>query len=158
MNLFLLNILLAVIWMFLWGWVNAYSFVGGFVLGYIVLGLGSRAMQLPRNYATRGLDLLRFGLFFVRILIVSNLQVAREVLTPGFSMTPRMIRYDVSGLTPVQITTLANAISLTPGTLSVDLSDNARWLYIHAMYAADRDDAIRGIDQLRDNLLNWVFR
>ncbi len=158
MNLFLLNILLAVMWMLFWGWPSTYSLVAGFILGYIVLGLVSRAIDdQRRNYATGGWDLLKFAVYFVRILLISNLQVAREVLTPSHGMTPRFIRYPIEGLTDIQITTLANAISLTPGTLSVDLADDRRWLYIHAMYARDRDEAIRSIDELRDQIMKRIF-
>ena len=60
------------------------------------------------------------------------------MVTPGLSMTPRIIRYPVSGLSPIELTTLANAISLTPGTLSIDVSPDDEWLYVHAMYAEDR--------------------
>ena len=157
MTLFLLNILLAVVWMLFWDWLNIYSFAAGLVLGYLVLGLVSRAIDGQRNYATAGVDLIRFSVYFVKILIVSNLQVAREVITPGFTMTPRFIRYPVGDLTDIQLTTLANSISLTPGTLSVDVSDDQQWLYIHCMYAQDRESAVKSIDELRDQIMRLVF-
>src|SRR5690606_30103991 len=114
-----------------------YSFAAGFALGYVVLGLVSRATGSRRNYASAGWDLFRFSLYFIKILVISNLQVAREVLTPGLKITPSFLRYRVEDLTDIQLTTLANSITLTPGTLSVDVSDDGRWLYIHAMYAQD---------------------
>lgn len=156
MTWFLLNILLAVIWMLFWGWASIWSLAAGFVLGYLLLGLLSRMTQ-TRNYASRGLDLLVFGVYFIKIMVIANLQVAWEVLTPGYGMTPRMIRYDIRGLTPVQATTLAGSITLTPGTLTVDISDTGDVLYIHAMYAKDVASAIAGLDELRDNLLRLVF-
>jgi multicomponent Na+:H+ antiporter subunit E len=157
MNLFLLNILLAVMWMLFWGWPSLYTFIAGFVVGYIVLGLVSRAIDVRRNYASAAVDLAAFLFYFLKILLISNLQVAREVLTPGMSMTPRFIRYPIHDLTDIQITTLANTISLTPGTLSVDVADDKQWLYIHAMYAKDRQDAVRAIDELRSRILRLVF-
>ncbi|MDX1683104.1 MAG: Na+/H+ antiporter subunit E, partial [Phycisphaeraceae bacterium] len=109
------------------------------------------------HYGRKLLGLVRFFFYFVRILVVANLQVAREVLTPGFQMNPRIIAYPVDDLTDVQITTLASAITLTPGTLSVDVSDDGRVLYVHAMYARDRAAAFREIDQLRNRLMREVF-
>jgi multicomponent Na+:H+ antiporter subunit E len=156
MSWFLLNILLGVMWMLFWGWFSIWSLLSGLVLGWVLLGVVSRVAGW-RTYAARGVDILLFTLYFIRILIKSNLIVAWEVITPGFNMTPRFIRYSVQGLTDVQITTLANAITLTPGTLSVDISDEDDILYIHCMYAADRAAAVRDIDELRDKLMQKVF-
>ena len=96
--------------------------------------------------------------YFLYILVKANLDVAWEIITPGYAMKPRMIRYDVTGLTPIQITTLANAITLTPGTLSADINDAGDTLYIHAMYAEQKQDATKDLDELRDKLLKLVFQ
>ena len=63
----------------------------------------------------------------------------------------------MAGLTDVEVTTLANAITLTPGTLSADLSPDGETLFIHAMYAEDTDEALAAVDQLRYALLREVF-
>ena len=91
------------------------------------------------------------------ILVKANLEVAWEIITPGFGMEPRILRYSVAGLSDVEVTTLANAITLTPGTLSADLSEDGETLFIHAMYARDRDQALAAVDQLRHWLLREVF-
>ena len=155
---FLLNILLAVLWSFMWGQVNLYALLCGFVLGYLLLGMVGRLLpHKDESYGRKVFSVISFGGYFLKILIVANLQVAREVCTPGFQMTPAIIRYDVSDLTGFQITSLANAITLTPGTLSVDVTDDENTLYVHCMYAKDRDEAVRGLDELRDRLMAEVF-
>ena len=156
MNLLLLNIFLAVLWMLMWEAFDVYSLIAGFLLGYLLLGIVSRTMQ-GQGYGTKGWELLSFGVYFLRILIKANMQVAWEILTPRYNMTPRFIRYPVDGLTDVQITCLANAITLTPGTLSVDISDDKRLLYLHCMYARDRDAAVAEIDELRDRMIKELF-
>lgn len=156
MKLFLINILLAVLWMFLWGNFSFWSLLAGFVLGYVLLGLVCRTMNVP-NYASRGMKLLSFTVYFLRILVKANFQVAREVLSPGYQQTPRIIRYQVEGMTPLQITSLASAITLTPGTLSVDVTDDNKTLYVHCMYGKDREDAVRELDKLRHRLMTEVF-
>jgi multicomponent Na+:H+ antiporter subunit E len=103
------------------------------------------------------ISLLSFTIYFLRILVIANLQVAREILTPGFQMSPRLLRYDVSDLTDVQTTFLANTITLTPGTLSVDVSEEADFLYVHCMYARDRDSILAELDELKDRILKEVF-
>lgn len=155
-QMFLLNILLAVLWMFMWGTFDFYTLLAGMIVGYLLLGLLARIAGRD-GYGTKLLKLLSFSLYFIRILIKANLVVARELITPGLDMTPRFVRYSVEGMTDFQITTLANTISLTPGTLSVDVSDDGHWLYVHCMYARSREQAIRDLDELRDRLVEEVF-
>jgi len=83
--------------------------------------------------------------------------VAKEVITPGLHMKPRLIRYDVAGMSAAEITTLANAITLTPGTLSADIDDAGETLFIHCMYAADRQSAVDELDDLKLRILVDLF-
>lgn len=156
MNLFLLNLLLGVLWMLMWASYDIYTFTAGLIVGYMVVALASRAAG-HTGYSTRIWKLLSFAAYFITILFKANFQVAWEVITPGLGMTPRIIAYPVRGMTDVQITALSNAITLTPGTLSVDIADDAGQLYIHCMYAADRATAVRDLDELRDRIMREVF-
>lgn len=168
----LLNCAMTLLWMLLTQSASFLNGVLGFVISALVIALSSRVIgaavheegMAPRRrptpgigYAVRLLNILRFTVYFIYILIKANLGVAWEIITPGLSMSPRMIRYPVAGLTPVQITTLANTITLTPGTLSADIDDAGEHLYVHAMYAEHRRDAIDQLDELRDRLLWLVF-
>jgi multicomponent Na+:H+ antiporter subunit E len=156
LGFYLINILLAILWMMLWGAFDIYFLVFGFVLSYLLLGLISRTIE-GQSYGTKGWKLLSFSIYFIRILVKANLQVAWEIITPGYKMNPRFVRYAVKGMTPLQITSLANAITLTPGTLSVDASDDDRYLYVHCMYARKPQDALRELDELRERMMREVF-
>ncbi len=153
----LLNIALTLLWMMLNRDTSFLNGVLGFALGAIIVELGVRALGRG-SYLRQLRDLIRFVVYFLYILVKANLDVAWEIITPGFSMKPRMIRYDVSGLSEEQVTTLANAITLTPGTLSADVNEAADTLYIHAMYAEKKQDAVKDLDELRDKLLKLVFQ
>jgi multicomponent Na+:H+ antiporter subunit E len=157
MSPFLLNLLLALLWTFTWGSFDIYTLTAGFVLGYLLLGLYSRVMQVHGGYGSRVFNLLSFFMYFIRILITANIQIAIEVLTPTHYQRPRIVRYNVEGLSEAQVTVLANTISLTPGTLAMDISKDRRFLYVHCMYAADREAAVRALDELRDRLTREVF-
>ncbi|MCG8401158.1 MAG: Na+/H+ antiporter subunit E, partial [Firmicutes bacterium] len=109
------------------------------------------------SYFRKGWRLGSFLVFFITILIKANLEVAWEIITPGYHMQPRIIRYSVEGLTLVQITVLANLITLTPGTLSADVDDDGSHLYIHAMYAGDREAAVAELDRLKHRMMREVF-
>jgi len=72
-------------------------------------------------------------LLFVRELILSALKVAWLVLQPKLRIRPAIIAYPLTVTNDAQITLLANMITLTPGTLSVDVSADRKTLYVHAI-------------------------
>lgn len=152
MTMFLINVLMAILWMFLWGSFDIYTLLAGMLLGYFTLGLFSRTISDDR-YGGRVWRLMRFFVYFVRILVKANWDVAKVVLKPGFNEQCRIIRYPIAGLTDLEITSLANAITLTPGTLSIDVSNDKDWLYIHCMIGHDKQAVIKDIDDLRNHVL-----
>ena len=82
---------------------------------------------------------------FVKELILSALKVAWLVLQPRINIRPAIIAYPLTVTTDAQITLLANMITLTPGTLSVDVSADRRTLYIHAIDVASKEALIGDI-------------
>lgn len=155
-SLFLLNLFLALVYALLTEDSSLSNLVIGFVIGYIVTTITSVTVG-KTNYALKGFRLLRFAMYFIKILIQANWQVAREVVTPGYQMQPRIIGYDVTGMSPAEITTFASAITLTPGTLSADINDAGDTLFVHCMYAGERSEAVADLDDLRNRLLHDVF-
>jgi multicomponent Na+:H+ antiporter subunit E len=110
----------------------------GFVLGYFVL-LFSHRVVARSSYFRKVLDLAAFLLFFVWEMILANLRVAYDVITPAYHMRPGILAIPLEAQTDDEITLLANFISLTPGTLSLDVSDDRKVLYIHAMFIDDEE-------------------
>jgi len=155
-TLFLINILLAVLWCFTWGVFDFYTFATGFFLSYLLVSLCSRSLALE-GYGRKASQLLRFLLYFGRILIVANVQIAIEIFTPRHQVQPRIVRFDVEGMTPGQQAALVSLINLTPGSLVIDISRDRRTFYVHCVYAKDRDAAIAQLKYLRDRLLTEVF-
>jgi multicomponent Na+:H+ antiporter subunit E len=156
MTAFLLNILLAVLWCFTWGSFDFYTLLTGFALAYFLLGIYSRVAAVE-GYGTKAADLARFAVYFVRILLVANLQIAYEILTPGLRARPRIVRFDVQGLTAIQRTILQNSINLTPGTLVVDMTADRSAFYVYCMYGADYEAAIAELNDLKQRLQAEVF-
>ena len=167
MTQFLLHLTLALLWVLLWGEFDLYTFLAGAFVGLLLIALvgrteaGSFAYPVRRvatlGYPTRLWRLVCFGAYFVKILVLANWQVAKLILARRMPIHPRIIRYDVSDLTPVQITTLATAVTLTPGTLAADLSADDGYQYIHCIDALDAGDAVRAVDDLKRHLLREVF-
>ncbi len=136
MSLFMLNIVLALAWASLTGLFSLPSLLVGFGLGYLALALARQTLG-PSTYFNKMQQALSFTAFFVWELLLANLRVAADVLTPRFHMQPRVIAVPLDAYTDVEITLLANLITLTPGTLSLDVSSDRHVLYVHAMYAVD---------------------
>ena len=157
MNLLVLHTILAVGWAAVLGHFSLGTLFAGFALGYGVLWL-LRPLYGPTDYFRRFWRALGLGLFFVKELVMSSLRVVWEVLTPGQGSHPGILAIPLDVETPVEITMLANLISLTPGTLSLELSEDQKTLYVHAMFIDDVDALraeIKG--QLEQRILR-VFR
>jgi multicomponent Na+:H+ antiporter subunit E len=141
---FLLNNLLTFVWVALTGTFTFTNFIFGFALSFGALWLINRNKEggkyfwlVPRS--------ISFFFFFLKELIRANIQVAYDVITPKFYMTPGIVRVPLDAETELEITLLANLISLTPGTLSLDVSADKKVLYVHSMYIEDKDEFIDGI-------------
>ncbi len=156
MKQFLLNLVLALTWCLLMASFDPWNFVAGLLVGSLVVSVYSNATG-QGGYYLRIWRIISFTCYFFKILIKSNLQIAWEIITPGWGCTPRVIRYPVGELTDVQRVTLANCITLTPGTLVMDISPDKQYLYIHSMYGKHRDVVIRDIDHLAMRLQKGVF-
>ncbi|PWH81422.1 Na+/H+ antiporter subunit E [Brumimicrobium oceani] len=153
---FLLNILLAIVWVFLTGTINAVNFTFGFILSFLVLWLISSSQEKQKYFIIIP-RLISFTFYFLYELIKANLQVAADVITPKFYMEPGIIAYPLNAKSDLEITLLANVITLTPGTLSLDISDDRKVLYIHAMYVHDKEEFIDGIKNgFEKRILNIV--
>lgn len=141
---FLLNILLTVVWVFLTGSLAFVNFMFGYVLSFLVLWLVSRN-EKSRKYFRIIPQIIAFIFFFLYELIKANIQVAADVITPKFYMKPGIVKLPLDVESNLEITLLANLISLTPGTLSLDVSEDRKVLYVHAMYIHDKEEFIDDI-------------
>jgi len=153
---FLLNLFLTVVYVLLTANTSTPNVIIGFAIGFFVISLYGLTREGP-TYPGKVWRLIRFGVYFLKILVQANMKIAWECITPGMSQTPRILRHDVSDLTDTQMTVLANSITLTPGTLVVDVSDDHKWLYVHCMYAQERSSAIAELRDLHERLKREVF-
>jgi multicomponent Na+:H+ antiporter subunit E len=151
------NLALAMAWVGMTGVFNAGNLIVGFIVGYVVLLVlqGPLAMFGNLHRIRRAVELLAF---FAWELLLANIRVAWDVVTPTHLMRPGVIAVPLDARDDLEILILANMVSLTPGTLSLDVSDDRTVLYIHAMYLHDRERIIRGIKQGFERRLLEVLR
>jgi multicomponent Na+:H+ antiporter subunit E len=149
-NTFLWNIALAVVWATASGRFTLTNLLLGYGLGYLVL-VFTQPLIGPSRYFLKLWQVLGFLMFLFWEVIRANLRVAYDVITPTYYMHPGVVAIPLDARTDTEITVLANLISLTPGTLSLDVSDDRKYLYIHAMFIRDpdalRDEIKRGLER-----------
>lgn len=157
MGLLFINILLALVWAALTGQFTLENLATGFILGYFILYL-LRGVFGSGQYFAKGEQLARFLIFFLWELLVANIRVARDVLRPGpLRMKPRVIAVPLDLKGEVPVTLLANVLSLTPGTLSLDVSDDRKTLFVHAIHAPDAEQAKTEVKQGFERLVSNLF-
>ncbi|MDN3519190.1 Na+/H+ antiporter subunit E [Aquisalimonas lutea] len=156
MKMFIWNILLALVWAMLTGSFTAGSLVAGFIFGYLVLAFVARLSDQTTSYSRKIPEVIGFTFFYIWELIQSNLRVAYEVLTPSHHMKPGVIGLPLDATTDAQITMLANLITMTPGTLSLDVSNDRRMLFIHAMYIEDENALHAELKELERRVISLL--
>jgi len=157
MTLLALHMMLAILWSMATGTLNLPSLLLGFIVAGGVLHFAGPALGNPR-YAVRAFRVVGLVLYFLRELLVSSVRVAIDVLRPSLTMTPAVIAVPIALGDDAQVTLLANLISLTPGTLSIDVAADGSTLYVHAMYGEDPAGVRQHIKYEYERRIQEVFR
>lgn len=150
MSLLILNLLFAGVFMILLGSGSIGVFLSGFAIGYAALWLSKPLYQNTRYFMTLPKTINLMG-YFLKELIVSNLRVLWDVITPRHINRPGIIGIPLAAQTDLEIFIVASLISLTPGTLSVDLSEDRKTLFVHVMFLDD-------VEKAREEIKNGLER
>lgn len=153
----LLNFILAFVWMFLKTSYSPASFFVGYFFGLLIIYIFRRFFT-SRFYLLRVVAVLNLIYIFSLELILSNVAVLKAVLRPKLNIKPGIFAFPTELKEDWEITMLANLITLTPGTLVVDVSPDNRILYVHAMDITDADEAIQSIKNTFEKAIMEVSR
>lgn len=153
----LLTLTLTIVWIFLLNDFTPGGLVLGLILGLVVVRF--TAAFWPdrvriRNYRAA------FGYVFVALwdILVANVQVAWLILTRrNEAIRSRWIAIPLDIRAPEAITTLAGTITMTPGTVSADLSADGRSILVHCLDTGDPDSVVRTIKSRYESRLKEVF-
>lgn len=135
---FLWNVLLAIFWAAMLGQFNLRTIFFGFLVGNLILWFASRAINVDK-YFSKTQRLFSFISLMIKELIKSSIKIAFDIVTPENHMRPGIIKIPLDAKTSREITLFSNLLSLTPGTLSMDVSDDRKVLYVHVMYIHGSD-------------------
>jgi multicomponent Na+:H+ antiporter subunit E len=149
MNYLALNLILSIIWTFLTGSFTVANFLFGLLVGYFVLWLGRPYLD-TRFYLASVSGTFTFLGQYLRAIVLANIQLARDLLRPEMPFVSGIIEFKTEGLNRAEVAVLANMISLTPGTLSMDTDASGTIIYIHSVYAADPEELRRSTQEIAD--------
>ena len=150
------NLLLAICWVFLTGSFELLNYFFGYVIGYLVIALIHNTVPSLQGYPRRLPRFLAFIIYLMRKLIQSNINVAADIVTSPWRMKPGVLRFKTSTQNDLEITLLANLISLTPGTLVLDVSEDKTTLFVHAMFLHDENQVEDELRQLEQRFLQVI--
>ncbi|CTQ67784.1 MULTISPECIES: Na+/H+ antiporter subunit E [Stappiaceae] len=156
-SLFLINILMALAWAAVTGSFSEINLALGFVLGTAALYL-IREQVGTTAYFSRVGKAFNLAATFVYELVLSAWRVATIVVRPKIELQPGFIAYPLTVDRDFEITMLANLITLTPGTLSVDVSADRKTLYVHCIDVPDPQATIDDIKNGFERKILEVFR
>ncbi|MDX3928836.1 MAG: Na+/H+ antiporter subunit E [Shinella sp.] len=157
MSLFIANVLLALVWVAVSESFSLLNLAFGFVLGAFALTLIRREIG-ALGYVTRSRKVLSLTVLFIKELALSAWKVAVMVVRPDMKLKPGILAFPLTVDRDFEITLLANLITLTPGTLSVDVSQDRRFLYVHAIDCSDPAGTRRDIAQGFERKIMEAFR
>ena len=151
-----LTVALFIVWQFLADGVSGASVVMGLILAIIIPQITHRFWpDSPR--VRKPWVMIRYLAVVIYDIIVASVSVAILILNPR-RPRPAFVSYPLTLDHPLGITILASTISLTPGTVSTDVSDDGTLLLIHALDVDDNEELIRSIHQRYEKPLLEMFQ
>ncbi len=137
-----INLLLAIAWLFLTGEFTPANFVIGFVISYFALLWANRttpADSAITRYLRTVPRLIKLVFYILWTIILANFRMAKAILSPLDQLSPAIVAVPLDLESQIGITLLANWITLTPGTLSLEIAEDNRMIYIHTYQCTDVD-------------------
>ena len=154
MNHFVANLVLAAAWAILFGAFTTLTVVSGFVVGFFILWLLQPLTGAKSSYFLRVWYWLKLIVMFHYELVVSSIDVLWDIVTPRHRARPAIVDMPLDVKSDAGVLLVTNLISLTPGTLSLDVSEDRSTLRVHAMFADDPDAVVRA---LKTGMEKWVI-
>ncbi|HCE00333.1 MAG TPA: Na+/H+ antiporter subunit E [Armatimonadetes bacterium] len=154
------NLILALVWCALWGSFEPAMLATGFLVGLFLLGLLSRRGVIGQVRYVRQVErTVSFVLFFLLELVLANLEVALQVLRGPKRLRPAIVRVPIDLPSDAQITLLSTFLTLTPGTMVLDVSEDRRHIFVHTMHlpAAGAEELRRSIREGFERRVRELF-
>jgi multicomponent Na+:H+ antiporter subunit E len=154
-NLFLPVLLLA-LWLLAWGEISIANVVSGIALIVVLFLVFPTARHRGPRVRVHPIAVSRLVAYVLTQLAVSNVLVAREIVSRRSRMRTGVIGYRVQQPSDLTVTLMANILALTPGTMPVDVTHDPTTIYVHFLLLSDVEDARRTIGRLEKLVVGAV--
>ena len=151
------SILLALAWAALQGEITLVNLLVGYAVGYAVLALLARGQVLPSTLVSRTVHAVGLAAFFARELLLANFRVAVDVVR-GHRIEPAVVAIPLDVTSDGEILLLSMLINITPGSVTIDLSDDRRTLYVHVMHMTSAEHTRREIKEGFEHRVRLLFQ
>lgn len=160
MKILAFNVILAVAWSALWNGFTVLNLLSGFVVGYCALWFARDLIAdgTERRYFRAVPQTFVLIAYFVKELVKSSIMVARDCISPRPNLHPAIVRMPLDAHSDFEIFLLANLITLTPGTLTLDVAEDRSFLIVHSIYATDEAALINELKSGMERRIGEVFR
>ena len=150
------SMLLALAWAALQGEITLVNLLVGYAVGYAILALLARGGVMPSTLVARTMHALSLAAFFAWELLIANFRVAADVLR-GNRIEPAVVAIPLDVTSDGEILLLSMLINITPGSVTIDLSDDRRTLYVHVMHMTSADETRREIKDGFERRVKLLF-
>ncbi len=151
------SILLALAWTALQGEVSLANLLVGYAFGYVILALLGKGGVVPSSFAPRVGRAVGLAVFFAWELVLANVRVAADVLRPRTGIQPAVVAIPLDVTSDEEILLLSMLINITPGSVTIDLSDDRRTLYVHVMHMKSAEASRREIKDGFERRVRLLF-
>ena len=152
------SILLALAWAALQGEITLTNLLAGYAIGYVVLALLAKGGVMPSTFASKTAHAVRLTGFFIWELLLANVRVAIDVLRPRTTIQPAVVAIPLDVTSDGEILLLSMLINITPGSVTIDLSDDRRTLYVHVMHMVSAEASRREIKEGFERRVKLLFQ
>ena len=152
------NILLALAWAALQGEFSLSSLLTGYLLGYGLLVLLGKGGLVSSKFGSKVVHFFALAGFFLWELLLANIRIARDVVGPVHRIRPAVIAIPLDVQSDAEILLLSAMINITPGSVTIDVSDDRRTLYVHVMHITDPETKRREIKDGFERRVIQLFR
>jgi multicomponent Na+:H+ antiporter subunit E len=151
------SILLALAWTALQGEFSLANLLVGYAFGYVILALLGKGGVMPSSFASRVARAVGLAAFFGWELVLANVRVALDVLRPRTGIRPAVVAIPLDVTSDEEILLLSMLINITPGSVTIDLSDDRRTLYVHVMHMKSAEASRRDIKDGFERRIRLLF-
>ena len=100
--------------------------------------------------------LLAFLIYYLGLVLQSNIQISLDILTPKLRMEPAIVDLKLKLHSENQILAISNLISMTPGSLTLSYDAEQNSLKVHVMHYGDSGNFIRTVERMQDRIMKFI--